>query len=199
MAVHTFRFSSARRLRTALHPIVLAGVLGLVHLFWVRLGSFVSLALLATVALLLIRGLQWLWGGREPLRVDDQAVFRGGQRVALKGCELHLRARRAKGGPPDAYRVDEVVVFTPVDSSGGRRGVSFEVSLVDFERALTLLLDRVPDARIKVWAPGGKPLAPAPREALLAPLQSPLARALSQAGRGGLAPPAAPQPKRPAP
>jgi|GEM_PF-5356990 len=192
MAVQTFRFSYARRLRTALHPIALAAVLGWVHLFWVRLGSWVSLALLATVALLIIRGLQWLWGGRDPVRVDDQALVRGGQRVALKGCELHLRARRAKGREPDAYRVDEVVVFTPVDPNGGRRGVSFDVSLVDFERALTLLLDRVPDARIKVWAPGGKPLAPAPREALLAPLQSPLARALRQAGGTALAPPPGP-------
>lgn len=189
MEVHVFRFAFRRRLGTALHPLGLALVLGAVHLLWVRPGSWVSVALLATCALLSIRAVQWLWSGREPLRLDDQGLVHGRVRVPLKGCALHLRTRRAG---PQAFRVDEVVVLTPADASGPQRGVSFDVSLIDFERALTLLLERIPDVRVKVRAPGGKELEPGPRQALLAPFQSPLVRALGQAGRGGLPPPARP-------
>lgn len=193
MELLRFRFSFRRRLKTALYPAGLAAVLAVIHVFAVRLGSWVSVALVATIALLLMRSAQWLWGGRLPIQIDEQGVVRGyGPRVAWRGAEVHLRARFAgKGG----MRVDEVVVFTPKDVRGQRIGVSFDVSLLEFDKALEAILTKVPDARIKVWAPGGKPLVGEPREQLLAPYRNDIAQALAQAGRGTLAPPpGAPRP-----
>lgn len=186
MAFHSFRFSYRRRMKTALYPLVLAAILLGVHARWVRVGSWVSLALFATIALLLVRAAQWLLGGRHPVQMDDQGVLRGGPRVPWRGAEVHLRARHAGAG---ALRLDEAVIFTPTDEKGQRFGVSFDVSLIGFEQAVEVLLEHVPEARVKVWAPGGKSVSGQERADVLAPYQSEINRALTQAGRGSLGAP----------
>lgn len=189
MSVHTFRFSYRRRMKTALYPLALALALLGVHARWVHLGSWVSVAMLASVVLLVIRALQWVWGGRAPLRIDDQGLVRGGPRVPFKACEVHLRARQARN---HGLRVDEAVVVSRT-REGQRVALSFDVSLIDFEQALQILLGRVPEARVKVWAPGGKPVEGDARAQLLAPLRSPLAQAPAASGEGVLPP----RPERP--
>lgn len=201
MEVQTFRFAWRRRLKTALYPLCLAGALAAAHVIWVRVGSWVSIAIGATIALLVLRAVQWLWAGRVPLRIDAGAAVLGRVRISLRDCEVHLRTRHvrppatgaaatgaaATGAAP--LRVDEVVLLSPVGPSGQRAGFSFDVSLHDFEKALRLLLQRLPDARVHVRAPGGKPLDPALREQLLAPFGDPLQKILAQVGRPGLSPP----------
>jgi hypothetical protein len=180
MALHTFRFSYRRRARTALYPLGLAVVLGVVHLLFVRPGSWVSLALLAAVALLLIRAVQWMWGGRHPVQMDDQGMLRDGPRIPWAGAMLHLRARHAGAG---ALRLDEAIVYSAADAKGLRTGISFDVSLERFDEAVKVLLAHVPDERVKVWAPGGKVLEGEPREALLSAYRPALDQVL--AGRPG--------------
>lgn len=186
MEVQTFRFAWRRRIKTALYPLCLAGALAGVHVLWVRLGSWVSIVLLATVALLVMRALQWLWAGRAPLRIDSGAAVLGRVRISLRDCEVHLRTRHVRGshGGAAPVRVDEIVLLSPVGPSGQRAGFSFDASLRDFEKALRILLQRVPDARVHVRAPGGKAMEPQTRERLLATFfDDPLQRALAQVGR----------------
>lgn len=182
----TFGFSFKRRLDVIKIPIGMVAVLAGLLVWHGRTGTWKFWALTAIIALLVMRVVSYLRGGRNAVTVDDQGVTRSGRTVAFAGAELELRTLPSRS----ALALNEVVLWTPRDAQDHRTGVGFDHSLTDFDRAARLVFGQVPEARVVVTAPGEQDIQGERREEVLHPLRPTAAdRALAELGRSPLSVP----------
>ncbi len=185
-----FRFIWQRRLKTAAWPVVVGAGLVAVTLFFSEVRGFRYWGVLLLAGFLIFRGLLLVYRGMQTrVVIDDDAMIASGVRVPFFNAELELRTRVEKDLPV----LDTVVLWPPLEGEAVTRdGVGFDTALDGFDEAVALLVKRVPEARIRVSAPGERSVKDDRREQVLVPLRgeiSALQRALALLGKPQLGAP----------